>query len=814
MFKNIPPLQKRLLFLFLVILTGFLALSTLLIVSQQHQLLLTEETKRAELEIDLISGFIKESFLQQDYVTVSQFLLEWCQHRHYILNMQALGKNDFKLVDYAKDVKSKETLAISRHISFSPRNHLQLSIIYDLSHIHGITHQLTFQLMVISTLLISLLGLILAFTLFKIALLPMENEIKKRTLELQLANESLQKQRDFVTVILDTISALVIVLDPQTKVQRFNRAATDVTGYASEQVEQRSFNDFFPEMEFERMRTLLRQLQHSRPRHGCETVITTCQGTHKHIVWNCATLHDDQSRNISHYVVTGVDITERKHIELALQQAKEHAEQAKLDAELANRAKGTFLANMSHELRTPLNGILGYAQILDRDRQLTDKQREGVQVIHKSGEYLLTLVNDILDISKIEAEHMKLYLTDFNFNEFVREIIQLFQIRTAQKKLSFIYEPISPLPLGIRADETRLRQILINLLSNAVKFTESGGIALKIGVVDSPNSDPGQTYPYRTLRFQIEDTGIGIAEEEIEKIFIPFQQVGDPKYRPEGAGLGLSITKKLVQMMGGELQVKSNLGQGATFWTELRFQEVSGLIKSTRDIPPIIVGFQFTPSPYQEKECKVLIIDDKMENRSVLVNLLSPLGFQTLEASNGQEGLQKARQWNPDLILTDLVMPIMDGFEVTRQLRRIPKFEDTVIIANSASVFEHDQQSLEAGCNAFISKPIRADHLLDLIQVHLGLTWIYEHLNFPTAEQRELELIAPLNFEVSLTGPSKEQANLLFDLAMMGDLMEISKKTEEFAKENGELTSFAEKVRKLAKSFDEKGICDLLENYL
>jgi signal transduction histidine kinase len=258
-------------------------------------------------------------------------------------------------------------------------------------------------------------------------------------------------------------------------------------------------------------------------------------------------------------------------------------ERAEKSAESANRAKSQFLANMSHELRTPLNGILGYAQILSRDKTLTAKQFDGIRVIERSGDYLLTLINDILDLSKIEAGKIEICPTDFQLNDFLQGLIDLFQMRAQQKEISFIYEPVPHLPIGIRADEKRLRQILVNLLGNAIKFTDKGGVTLKVSAernnTTRPKSKTDDQLPIVTLCFQVTDTGVGIAPLELKKIFLPFQQVGDPNYRPEGTGLGLSITKKLVEIMGGELHVKSILGHGSTFWFSLDFPEVSDLVR-------------------------------------------------------------------------------------------------------------------------------------------------------------------------------------------------------------------------------------------
>ncbi|WP_293317519.1 hybrid sensor histidine kinase/response regulator [Microcoleus sp. PH2017_15_JOR_U_A] len=483
-------------------------------------------------------------------------------------------------------------------------------------------------------------------------------------------------------------------------------------------------------------------------------------------------------------------------------------QKAEAAARDASHAKSEFLANMSHELRTPLNGILGYTQIFKRDKHLTSQQQNGIGVIHRCGEHLLALIEDILDLSKIEARRMELVATDFDFPDFIQGINAICSIRASQKNIAFNCEYLSYLPSAISADEKKLRQILINLIGNAVKFTERGGVTFKVSVVDCV-SDENRTEVLTTkvrIRFQVEDTGIGIAADELPKIFTPFEQVGNTRRHTEGTGLGLAISRELVEIMGSELQVESTLGRGSIFWFELDLLAVDSPEINKKYSQKFIKGFNGTNK-------KLLVVDDQWENRSVLIHLLEPLGFEIIEATDGQDCLNKALEFQPDCILIDLVMPVMDGFEAMRQIRKLPLFKNVVAIGTSASIMAVEKQgSLAAGCNAFLPKPIRAEELLNCLQVHLELEWIYENLEDENYESEDSDNQSKIPDEKIIPPPAEEIA-VLFELAMMGDLGGIQKQAEKLAKINAKYVSFASHLNQLAKNFEEAKILEFVEQY-
>jgi len=486
------------------------------------------------------------------------------------------------------------------------------------------------------------------------------------------------------------------------------------------------------------------------------------------------------------------EIVERKRIEQELRQAEEIAQNS-------SQAKSEFLANMSHELRTPLNGILGYTQILQRTESLSEKGRKGVSIIYQCGSHLLTLINDVLDLSKIEARKLELYPVDFYLPAFIDSVTEICRIRAEQKVIAFHVELDPDLPMGIHADEKRLRQVLINLLSNAIKFTNQGSVTFKVQVIGQESDANGKTN-YK-IRFQVIDTGTGIIPEQAEKIFQPFEQVGNQKRQSEGTGLGLAISQQIVLLMDSQIQVQSEFGKGSTFWFEAKLPESKDWAKVSRVVE------QGTIIGYQGQRRTILIADDKWENRSVIVNLLEPVGFTVVEASQGEEAWEQAVLYKPDMIITDLVMPKLNGFELIERLRQPGQFKEIAVIASSASVFAIDQhKSIDVGADAFLPKPIEAETLLEMLRQFLQLEWIFD----VKVDAIKKTYTGGLDQPNEMIYPAKEVLQELLELAQDGDIQSILEITQQLSVADEQLSIFAQQIVQLASNFQLKR----LENFI
>ena len=418
------------------------------------------------------------------------------------------------------------------------------------------------------------------------------------------------------------------------------------------------------------------------------------------------------------------DITDRKTMEEGLKIAKEQAESA-------NLAKSRFLANMSHELRTPLNAILGFAQITAHNPELPPEEQEHLCIIQRSGNHLLALINHVLDFSKIEAGHMTLNERSFNLHHMLDDLKDMFFLEAQQKELWLSIDMTPDVPQYVATDEIKLRQILMNLLNNAIKFTQRGGVAVRVSsrrVRDEISSEPsresrtGENSLITHLFFEIEDTGAGIAPGEMDRLFEAFAQTEIGRQTQEGTGLGLAISQKFVQLMGGAITVKSDENRGTTFHFDIQATIVEDA--ENEQTSPIRRAIALEPG---QPRYRVLIVDDKSDNRTLLLKLLKPFGFELREAANGQEAVAIWDEWRPHLIWMDLRMPVMGGYEATRQIRARFNDQNTVIIALSASALEDEHTiALSNGCDNFLRKPFHESDIFALMHNHLGVRFVYQ----------------------------------------------------------------------------------------
>ena len=486
-----------------------------------------------------------------------------------------------------------------------------------------------------------------------------------------------------------------------------------------------------------------------------------------------------------------------ENLEEKVAQRTEELVIAKEKAEVANQAKSLFIANMSHELRSPLNAVLGFSQLMLRANNLPPDQYENVGIIYRSGEYLLTLINNVLDLSKIEAGKTTLNSSNFDLYRLLNDLEDMLHLKANNQGLNLIFQRSENVPRYICTDSVKLRQVLINLISNCLKFTQSGEIRLTV------NNSSEETTDILTLNFQVRDTGVGIATEELSKLFTAFSQTQSGKESQEGTGLGLAISRKFVQLMGGDISVESELGKGTTFKFSIQAKLGQKINSNILGEHPQILGLAPGQPTY-----KILTVDDKPINRQLLFKLLSPLGFEMKEASNGQEAITIWDEWEPHLIWMDMRMPVMDGYDATKHIKSTTKGNATAIIALTASVLEEEKAIvISAGCDDFLRKPFAEHTIFDALAKHLGVKYIY-------AESR-CENSDPIS-EKSLTSDSlkcmdQEWIHQFYEAALEANTNLVIKLVREIP----QTESFViQSLTKLVKQFEFEKLVDLAEPLL
>ena len=598
------------------------------------------------------------------------------------------------------------------------------------------------------------------------------DEIKQVQEELQLTYNTLEKKEQQLQAVLDNTASVIYVKDMEGHYLLVNKQLSVVTGLEPEQFLGKTDRELFPPEVFQPFQGNDEKVIAQNTVLEFTEVLPQSDGNHTYISIK-APLCNEQGNP---YAVCGIstDITKQTSTQEKLNQTNAELIRAKEIAEAANHAKSEFLARMTHELRTPLNAILGFTQILSRNPKLENKQKQYLDTILRSGKHLLELINDILDISKIEAGMAEVHVTSFDLYSLLDGIEAMLHVKARAKQLQLKFELNPELPQYVQTDENKLRQVLINLLENAIKFTKFGSVILRVGFLsENISSSPIPSSPSSLrLQFQIEDTGNGIAPEELGYIFDAFVQ-SNPTYQTEdGTGLGLAICKRFVQLMGGDIEIKSKLGEGTIVQFDILLGVAEKPVELTESLPQgRILGLK----PNQPNN-RILVVEDNWENRQLLLQILVPLGFEVIEATNGQEAIELWESEQPNLILMDMRMPVMDGYEATKIIKQkildnpIKNKNKTAIIALTATAFNEDRKFiLELGCNDFIRKPFQEDILLNKIARYLGVEYIYESENDDTtisySAQSDLTKFKKLTPEALKVMP-KEWCKSLYDKAI------------------------------------------------
>src|SRR4051812_3609707 len=529
-------------------------------------------------------------------------------------------------------------------------------------------------------------------------LIGTDNTARKQVeAERMLLDQRVRDQQFYTRSLIESNIDALITTDPRGIITDVNKQMEALTGCTRDELIGAPFKDYFtdPDRAEAGIKLVLAESKVT------DYELTACNRDGKETVvsYNATTFHD-RDRKLQGVFAAARDVTERKRYEQSLQQA--------------NRAKSVFLANMSHEIRTPMNAILGFSQLMLRDQDLTPRQCQYLGTINRSGEHLLALINDILEMSKIEAGRTTPNPSTFDLPALLNDLEMMFRVRTDEKRLSFAVALIGDVPQFIVTDINKLRQVFINVLGNAVKFTEQGGIGLRVRADREGAAGP-------RLRVEIEDTGPGISADELGKLFRHFEQTKTGQQTGTGTGLGLAISREFVRLMGGDITVSSQVGRGSVFVVNLPMKEGDAQAVQAKDNPRHVLRLE----PGQSA-CRVLIADDVEDNRQLLAQLLAPVGFEVRLAANGAEAVRGFEEWRPHLILMDFRMPVMDGHEAIRRIRAAAGGLEPKIIAVTASAMDENRQELlEIGADDFLSKPFREADLFQKIHTHTGVGYVY-----------------------------------------------------------------------------------------
>ena len=619
---------------------------------------------------------------------------------------------------------------------------------------------------------------------YPIALIGVTTDITER----KLAEKALLESENRMRSITDSAKDAILMMDPSGNIAYWNPAAERIFGFTSEEAIGRNLHALivpprYHQAHYAALPAFLETGQGAAIGKTLDMEALRKDGTEIDVQFSLSSF---QINDQWHSVGVIRDVTEQKKSQAALVKAKQ-------EAEAANKSKSVFLANMSHEIRTPLNAIIGFSQLMNRDKQLSASQKEYNVSIIRAGEHLLALINDILELSKVEAGRVVINPANIDLYSLLDDIQMIFKERAKSKKLQFIFEKSSDLTRYVFADEGKLRQIFVNLIGNALKFTDEGGVAVRTRI-DKVSDDSSQ------LVVEVQDSGPGIAENEMHQLFVNFEQTSSGINKGSGTGLGLALSRELAILMGGGITVTSEVGKGSVFTFRVDIKEGDSAALETVT-PKGVIGIDQGEQIY-----RILVVDDKKENLKVAVTLLQIVGFQTKEAVNGEDAIEKFNEWSPDLVLMDMRMPVMDGYEATRRIKATEKGRQTPVVALTASTFEDELKRIDSlGLQGYIRKPFRENELFGTIGKLLGIKYIYDD-DVPSLQSKYLDDVNALNQDIAKL-PNRlilkmQQALAVADLDLMIELIKT------IQPDNADL---AQQLMNLAMNYDYDELQQLLD---
>lgn len=609
------------------------------------------------------------------------------------------------------------------------------------------------------------------------------------------AEWALQKKTAEMAGFFNVSLDLLCIANTDGYFLQLNPAWEGVLGFSAEELLAQKFLDFVHPDDLQNTLAAISVLKSQHEVLNFANRYRCKDGSYRWLEWRSApsgNLIYAAARDISERIKTEQQLRHYKdHLEEQIQERTIELSLSRDAAEAANKAKSIFLANMSHELRTPLNAILGFSSIMRKDPSLPDSQRENLDIINRSGEHLLTLINDVLEMAKIEAGRMQLENQSFDLGNLVRDIIDMMQIRAAEKNLLLLLAQSSDFPRYVTGDEAKIRQVLVNLVGNAIKFTSQGGVTVRLGVQKNSVSH---------LIIEVEDTGLGIKPKDLPVIFEPFVQVGEDSSN-KGTGLGLTITRQFVELMNGAITVTSTPNKGSLFRVVLPLLPafIADTPVSQNNESANITGLADNQPQY-----RILIAEDQKENQLLLGKLMEALNLPVKIAEDGEQAVALFQSWQPDLIWMDRRMPVMDGMEATRFIRQLPNGKEVKIIAVTASAFtEQRAEMLAVGMDDFVRKPYRSNEIYDCLSRQLGLSYSYTDTKV-TAETKSIRLMPEMLAALPL-----ELRQQLYNTLESLDCDQIEAVIEKISAQNSSLSKL---LMRLANNYDYSTILKALES--